>query len=321
MSEPITPDDPRDDIAAADGAVQGLYGAPQPGIVDVAAGAVQLSPLLPGSRALEEMAEATLGGLVMLAPPGTLERRYAMAHALRVLRPMARLTVLAPKDKGGSRIARELESFGAEVSESARRHHRIATARRPQRVTGLDEAIAAGAPRVVEATGLWSQPGVFSWDRTDPGSALLAAHLPAFAGRGADLGCGIGNLALRLLAASPEVSMLTLVDCDRRAVDCARRNVADARARFAWADVRALAVDRQGLDFVVMNPPFHDGGAEDRELGLGFIRRAAELLRRGGRCWLVANRHLPYEAAMQPLFATLRNVVEQGGYKVYEAVK
>ena len=42
--------------------------------------------------------------------------------------------------------------------------------------------------------GSWlSQPGIFSWDRIDDGSALLAAHLPDdFAGTVADFGCGWG---------------------------------------------------------------------------------------------------------------------------------
>ena len=40
----------------------------------------------------------------------------------------------------------------------------------------------------------WSQPGVFAWDRIDPGSALLAEHLPAMKGEGVDLGAGSGEL-------------------------------------------------------------------------------------------------------------------------------
>jgi 16S rRNA (guanine1207-N2)-methyltransferase len=36
-------------------------------------------------------------------------------------------------------------------------------------------------------------------------------------------------------------------------------------------------------------------------------------------CWLVANRHLPYEAVLGEVFAKATVVVEQGGYKVFEA--
>jgi 16S rRNA (guanine1207-N2)-methyltransferase len=70
-----------------------------------------------------------------------------------------------------------------------------------------------------------------------------------------------------------------------------------------------------------MNPPFHDGGREDQSLGVTFIQKAAAALRKGGVCWLVANRHLPYEAELEPLFATVTLKGQTGGYKVYEARK
>jgi 16S rRNA (guanine1207-N2)-methyltransferase len=296
----------------------GLYGDPPAELADRQAGAIQLSPLVPGSVALEGLPEHSLDDMTILAPPGTIERRHVMAHALRALAEDAPLTVLAPKDKGGSRLRKELEAFGCSVAEDARRHHRICTTARPSMPVGLDEAMVAGAPRLVEPLGLWSQPGVFAWDRIDPGSALLLEHLPPLAGRGADLGCGIGVLS-RAVLATPAVAELTLVDIDRRAVEMARRNVADERARFLWADLRHGVPGLAGLDFIVTNPPFHDGGAEDRALGQAFVRRAASLLRRGGRLLLVANRHLPYEAVLKASFRSVVLRVEGGGYKVYEA--
>ena len=75
------------------------------------------------------------------------------------------------------------------------------------------------------------------------------------------------------------------------------------------------------LDFVVSNPPFHDGGAEDRRLGQAFIRKAAELLHKGSVLWCVANRHLPYEAELNAAFKRVRMVADAGGYKLFEAVK
>ncbi|QCK84691.1 class I SAM-dependent methyltransferase [Phreatobacter aquaticus] len=296
----------------------GLYGQPPAELVDVPAGALQYSPVIPGSDVLASAAAGSLSGMIVLAPPATIERRSVVAGALRAVKAGGELTILAPKDKGGSRLRKELEAFGCSVEEDARRHHRICTVARPAEVTGLDEAIAEGAPRLVEAIGLWSQPGVFSWDRIDPGSALLMEHLPQLAGRGADLGCGIGVLSRKILTSAP-VASLAMVDVDRRALEAAKLNVVDSRATRIWADLRQPLPDLRGLDFVVMNPPFHDGGAEDKALGQMFVRRAAELLRRGGRCLLVANRHLPYESVLQPLFKTVTMRVETGAYKVYEA--
>jgi 16S rRNA (guanine1207-N2)-methyltransferase len=309
-----------DDLEAGKAERRGVYGAPPAELAGAPAQAIQFSPLIPGAAALEAEPPETLAAMTMLAPPGTLERRYAIALALRALAPGAPFTVLAPKDKGGSRIAEELRAFGCAVDETSKRHHRICVCARPGALKGLNEPLEAGAEQFVEALGLWSQPGVFSWSRIDPGSALLAENLPALAGRGADLGCGAGALSIVALA-SPGVSEMSLIDIDRRAIEAARRNIKDARARFFWADARQENADLKELDFIVMNPPFHDGGAEDQSLGKAFILRASKMLRKGGALWLTANRHLPYEAALKPLFREVALKIETGGYKIFEARK
>ena len=295
-----------------------LYGRP-PLVFDPPGNATQTSPLIPGSTPLEGLADGSVHAAMIYAPPGVIERRYALAHALRTLRPGGRLDVMGLKDKGGSRLKKELTAFGLEVNESSKAHHRRCVVIRPEAVQGLDEAIAAGALRLVDGLDAWSQPGVFAWDRIDTGSLLLAEHLPALKGAGADLGCGYGALATVVLR-SPSVTALKLVDLDRRAVEAARRNIEDSRASFDWADVRTVEANGD-LDFVVMNPPFHDGGAEDRALGQAFIRQAAAMLKRGGTLWMVANRHLPYEAELKAAFKRVTPLEEGGGYKLFEAVK
>ena len=296
-----------------------VYGAPPAALAAAPAGARQVSPLSPGAEALEALAPASLSAAVIAAPPGTLERRYALAQALRALKPGAPLTALAPKEKGGSRLRKELEAFGCQVEEFGRQHQRICHTVRPEAPVGLDAAIIAGGPQQIAGEVLWTQPGVFSWDRDDPGSQLLISVLPALSGQGADLGCGIGVLALSVLA-SPKVTRLELVDLDRRAIEAARRNVEDPRVAFHWADARS-GPELGGLDFVVMNPPFHDAGQEDKALGQAFIRRAHAVLRKGGVLWMVANRHLPYEAVLGEQFARVTPKGDGKGFKIYEARK
>jgi 16S rRNA (guanine1207-N2)-methyltransferase len=296
-----------------------VYGAPPPELAEVPAEARQVSPLVPGAASLEDAPEGALDEIVIAAPPGALERRYVLALALRALKPGGRLLALAPKDRGGLRLKKELEAFGCEVGADGRRHYRLAACHRPHGLTGLTDAIAEGGPQIAPGLGLWSQPGLFSWDRPDPGTALLADHLEGLAGHGADLGCGVGVLALATLAL-PEVAGLTLVDIDRRAIAAARRNVEGPRAKVLQADLRDGA-PLSGLDFVVMNPPFHAEGAQDHGLGQLFIRRAAAMVRRGGLCRLVANVALPYEAPMREAFGRTELLDQAQGYKVYEARK
>lgn len=300
--------------------LQGVYGAPPPLLAHMPDAARQLSPLHPGASDLGAAQAGSYARIVMHAPPGTLERRHAMAQALMALSNGGELTAIAPKDKGGARIRKELEAFGCAVEEGGRSHHRICGTRRPETLTGVDDALAAGAPRFIDTLGLWSQPGIFSWDRLDPGSVLLAARLPRLEGRGADLGCGVGYLSLRVLQ-SAGVNRLDLIDIDRRAIDAARRNVTDPRAHLHWADASGGDASLANLDFVVMNPPFHAAGLEDKALGQAFIRKAAQILRTGGACWLVANRHLPYETVLTATFRSVRLDHEADGFKIYEARK
>lgn len=295
-----------------------VFGHPPAALADIPEGATQLSPVVPGSTPLETLPPGSLASLAMLAVPGTIERRHDIALALRALVPDAPFTVLAPKGAGGSRLAAELSGFGCAIADRPKAHHRICSGSRPETLSGIEDAIADGAPRLHADFGLWTQPGVFSWDRLDPGTALLMEALPRLSGRGADLGCGIGVLAHPALA-SDAVTELTLIDNDRRAIEAARRNADDPRARHVWADARTVPLER--LDFVVMNPPFHAAGAEDKGLGVAFIRKAAAVLRTGGHLWLVANRHLPYEATLDAAFKRVTPLAEANGFKVLLAVK
>jgi 16S rRNA (guanine1207-N2)-methyltransferase len=295
-----------------------VYGVPPDDLVAVPAGAVQVSALVPGSADLAACADASLDGATIYAPRGTRERRFVIAQALRCLRVGARFTLLAPKNQGGSRLMGDLEAFGCTAVEEARRHHRICRGVRPAAPLGIADALTDGALQFSESLGLWSQPGTFSWDRVDAGSAMLIEYLPALRGRGADLGCGIGVLS-RAVLLQPEVQHITALDVDRRAVAAARRNLDPERATVVWADMADAVAGPMDLDFVIMNPPFHDGGVEDQTLGRRFIARAAAILSPSGTCVLVANRHLPYEGGLRELFRDVQRPIQADGYKVYVA--
>ncbi|MDQ3040135.1 MAG: class I SAM-dependent methyltransferase, partial [Pseudomonadota bacterium] len=90
--------------------------------------------------------------------------------------------------------------------------------------------------------------------------------------------------------------------------------------QFHWQDVAAGVSER--FDAIVCNPPFHALGRGDRpDIGRAFIDAAAQALNPGGRLWLVANRHLPYEDALASGFAQVRTVAQAGGFKIIEATK
>jgi 16S rRNA (guanine1207-N2)-methyltransferase len=187
----------------------------------------------------------------------------------------------------------------------------------------LERWKAKAALQRVPPKGHWSRPGLFSWDREDLGTSILAAELPeTLSGAGADFGVGWGYLSMEVLQRCADVESLDGFDVDARALEPARRNLGNVlvrvRPRLYWRDVTA-GVGLAKYDFIVMNPPFHEGRDADPRLGLKFIGAAAKALKRDGELWLVANRHLPYEPLLTELFdeVTLRR--DRMGFKVLRA--
>ncbi len=174
-----------------------------------------------------------------------------------------------------------------------------------------------GPPQAI-ADGFVTRPGVFSADGIDPGSKLLAEVLPTKLGTHVvDLGGGWGYLSARLLERAG-IGTLDLVEADHAALDCARLNVADPRLRLHWDDATRWRPDTL-VDCVVSNPPFHTDRTADPGLGRAFISAAASMLTPSGQLWLVANRHLPYEAELSKLFAKTTEAAGNNRFKILHA--
>ena len=166
--------------------------------------------------------------------------------------------------------------------------------------------------------GFVTTPGVFSADGIDPGSRWLAECLPTELGSHViDLGAGWGYLAARVLVRD-SVTRLDLVEADHSALDCARRNVPGSRAVFHWADATTWQSETRA-DSVVMNPPFHTGRSADPDLGRAFIATAARALKPSGTLWMVANRHLLYEATLTQRFRHVDEIAGNARFKILRA--
>ena len=180
-----------------------------------------------------------------------------------------------------------------------------------------------GIERLGDVYEVRSRPGVFSWDRPDPGSELLIETLQLDGARRVlDLGCGSGLLGAAAGRREPRAEVVC-VDVDFDALASTRRTL--AANGVTGAEVRPVDVTRDSgdgsFDVVLSNPPFHAGVPADVDLPHAFFSYAASSLRRGGTAWFVANRHLPYEAALRMRFGAVEIAREERGYKVLRATR
>jgi 16S rRNA (guanine1207-N2)-methyltransferase len=267
--------------------------------------------------------------VLVLPPRQREEARAVFARAARHAATGGCVLAAVPNAEGAKSAEADFARLFGPVRSLSKHKCRVFWATAGDRLDHelQDEWIAWDAPRRT-ADGYLSRPGLFAWDRIDPASALLAAHLPGdLRGRLADLGAGYGYLSAQAIARCPAVASVDLYEAQARALGPAQANLDEAVAASGRpVDVRVLWHDvTRGLphryDAIVSNPPFHQGRADLPELGRAFITAAATALHPGGRLWMVANRHLPYEATLAACFAQVRTAATQEGFKVIEAVR
>ncbi len=304
-----------------------LYAAPHP----ACAGLKEMDcyqPFFPAAQPLGAVADADgvpeqkYAAAFVLVPKQVEEAQAALATALLSLAPGGVLYAAAANDANGNRLLKWLEEKGVAGNALSKNKARCVIAVRPDMLPDLSDWIKDAAPRAMDFDGvmLQTRPGVFSWNRADAGSRFLLRHLPVgIGGEVADFGCGIGYLSAHVLHKNIGPSALHMIDADARALNLARMNV--PKAVHYWADLARPVNGLPALDAIIMNPPFHTGKLTEAALGQAFIRTAAHHLKKGGRLFMVANAHLPYEKTLEGFFARVQKNAEDGGFKVLTAVK
>lgn len=285
-----------------------------------------------GFEVLESPAAAEDGRkyeLVLVLPPRQRdEARALLARAIALTKPGGRVVACLGNNEGARSGESDLARLAGPLETMVKNKCRVFWSGPLQ--GAADAALAAewqalDAVRPIGDGRFVSRPGVFAWDRIDVASALLAQHLPkTLVGRAADLGAGFGYLSAELLSRNPGIAALHLYEAEHRALDLARMNLAQYESRVAleyfWHDVTAGLP--HSYDVIVTNPPFHvRGGADRPDIGRRFIAVAAAALNPGGRLWLVANRHLPYEIVLADSFGQVRTVAQEHGFKIIEAIR
>lgn len=164
-------------------------------------------------------------------------------------------------------------------------------------------------------------PNVFSSGSLDLGARLLLTNLPEVpaGARVIDLGCGNGVLGATLARRNPGIA-LRCIDESFQAVASARATVGGvtADAEFAVADALEGVPD-DDADLIVVNPPFHVGGARTHDVAGRMFTDARRVLRPGGELLVVGNRHLGHHKPLRNLFDSVTALSSDPSFVVLSA--
>lgn len=161
-------------------------------------------------------------------------------------------------------------------------------------------------------------PGVFARDKLDIGSRVLLENTPHLYGDLCDLGCGNGLLGLSL-AQKNRLSSLTLCDDSYLALRSAEHNAqqhSNLPIRCIHSD--GLAQVSGQFDFILCNPPFHDGHKELTNIALRMFTQSQKQLKAGGALLVIANRHLPYLGALKKHFKRVDSLAADTRFSLYQ---
>lgn len=252
------------------------------------------------------------------------ESEARLAEAIQRVRPGGLIIMAGGKTEGISSLRKRLAQEFFLEGHVSKNHGEAFWFLLGGDATRWADATAAAHANAPQVEGRFlAAPGMFSHDRIDIGSQVLADNLPTkLNGRAADFCAGWGYLSVALAARASGITGVDLFEADFASLEAARVNMArlvpNLSVGFHWLDLTAEKVER-GYDVIVMNPPFHQGRAAEPGIGHAMIRAASNALKPGGQLFMVANRGLPYEPALKAGFARAEELADTNGFKVWKA--
>jgi 16S rRNA (guanine1207-N2)-methyltransferase len=253
-----------------------------------------------------------LATLNLLYQPSNAWMLYGLRVARHALRIGGRLYVAGAKDRGILTMAKRMQELFGNVET-------LVISKGQRVLCSIQQHIPPMQEEDQEQGDLTLN--IFAGSKLDEGTSLLLDALQVHAtDLVLDLGCGAGFIGLHCAHLATQ-GHVVMVDVSQAAVAASQRAIRES----GMGNIEALpsdgiaAIQPRRFDLVATNPPFHIGGIQTTTTAERFIREAAQVLRSGGRFYLVANRFLKYEPVIQDHFQHWEEVAGNGRYKVLRA--
>lgn len=161
-------------------------------------------------------------------------------------------------------------------------------------------------------------PGVFSQNGLDVGTDVLLENLPlSIKGKVLDFGCGAGVIAACIGKLFPNTK-LTLVDVSALALQSAKTTLALNELSGECLASDSLSDVKERYDFVISNPPFHQGVKTHYAATEQFLTKIKQHLSTHGCITIVANSFLKYPPIMEKAIGETKTLAIKKGFAIYQ---
>ncbi|MBC8951519.1 16S rRNA (guanine(1207)-N(2))-methyltransferase RsmC [Xenorhabdus sp. PB62.4] len=257
--------------------------------------------------------------LIYYWPKSKHEARFQLRNLFSVLSPNTDIFIVGENRSGVRSVDKLMEGIAP--------FHKIDTARRCSLFYGqlknqvqFDQNNWWNSYQVGDVI-VNTLPGVFSQDDLDVGSRLLLSTFDApISGSLLDMACGSGVLATVLGKKNPDLA-LTLSDVNAAAITSSKATLKANKLEGNVVTSNVYSAIEEKFDWIISNPPFHDGLKTNLAAADDMIRMAPNYLKPGGKLRIVANAFLPYPALLDSAFGKHEVLAQTGKFKVYQATK
>lgn len=271
-----------------------------------------------------------LDGIVIYMPKAKQHLDMLLANMAHLIKPNGVLIVVGENKGGIKSVPKQLEKFGQHINKfDSAKHCGLVTCKVDNPPTSFD-IDSFGITRSYRVNDLelkvFSLPGVFGHKQFDPGTQLLLQQfadpdaLRKMRGKLYDFGCGTGIIGSYFNKANPKLKV-TMSDISALAVYCSEQTLKlnELAAEVIASD--GMQEVHQHFEYIVSNPPFHDGLKNEYGITLAFIKNAYAKAGRGSRLTIVANRFLPYPEHIEKTFFKFTTLCRTNKFCVYEGLK
>ncbi len=280
------------------------------------AATVGVAPERFASHAAPEAALVAEATVVLVKLPRSLEALDATARLVaRYARPDV-LVFAGGRVKHMTRAMNDVlgRSFEEVRASLGRQKARVLTASRPRQ--GVEPAAVREVRQEDVGLRVCAVGGAFAGASTDIGTRVLLDHLDAVLdsipspGTVVDLGCGTGLLAAAAARSVPGARVIATdqsADAVASAALTASANGCSDRITVTRDDAGAR-IPSGSVDLVLLNPPFHVGGAVHTAIASKMFRAASRMLAPGGALVTVWNSHLRYRQELERVVGPTRQI-------------
>lgn len=164
-----------------------------------------------------------------------------------------------------------------------------------------------------------SLPGVFSQKKLDVGTSLLLKNLPDnMSSNVLDFGCGAGVISCFIGKKHPDTT-LSLLDVSALALTSAEKTLESNGLKATIFASDSLSNVQNKYQFIVSNPPFHQGVNTHYQATENFLSGIKNHLKNKGIITIVANSFLRYQSIMEKNIAETKVIIKEQGFTIYQS--